>query len=359
MKKNLIYISPDETSFTKKDIDFLSKKYHVLTKYQPWSDKHKIFINFFRQFIFLLRFMPKSVAIMIMFGGYWSFLPALLGKLFNKPVYIILGGADCVSFPEYQYGSLRKPILRKIIKWSYMLADRLLPVADSLVRSDYEYDPEVKQTRQGFLNFFPDLKTPFSVIYNGFDPGYWKPPAAEKSPLHFTTIAKVSDMTRYKVKGIDLIVSIAPHFPGHFFHIVGLDGKFAHSLGELPANIIVHDFMSGDQLRDLLGKSRFYMQVSMSEGFPNALCEAMLCECIPVGTYVGAIPFIIDDSGIVIGKKDIELAIERISGLIQLPGSEMDNLGKKARKNIVARFPLDNREHSIFKLIAERVPDQV
>lgn len=351
MKERLIYISPDETSFTRKDIDFLSKKYEVLTNNQPWSDKAKIPINFWRQFFFLIKVMPKSAATFVMFGGYWSFLPALLGKIIKKPVFIIPGGADSVSFPEYDYGSLRKPVLRKIIKWSYMLAERLLPVADTLVKTDYDYDADVKETRQGFLNFFPDLKTPYTVIYNGFDANYWHSQGMAKDSLHFTTIAKVEDQTRLKVKGIDLVIRIAGHFPGHFFHVIGMDRVFAKSLGELPANIILHDFMSGENLRELLGKSRFYLQLSISEGFPNALCEAMLCECIPVGSKVGAIPLIIGDCGILLEHKDTELAVRIISGLIGLPEAELNELGQKARMNITSRFPIDNREKAISELI--------
>lgn len=351
MKERIIYISPDETSFTRKDIDFLSKRYEISSIQQQWSDKSKIIFVFLRQLFFLMRMMPKSVAIIVMFGGYWSILPALLGKLFNKPVFIILGGADCVSFPEYNYGSLRKPLLKKIIHWSYFLAERLLPVDESLVITDYNYDSRVKGKKQGYKYYFPSLTTPYTVINNGFDPDYWQVPEVPKNPLVFTTIARVDDQSRFSIKGFDLVIRIAGSFPDHRFNIIGMDLTFAKSLGVLPGNIIIHDFLSPENIKALLIESRFYLQLSVSEGFPNALCEAMLCECIPICSQVGGMPYIIRDSGVLIERKDVELIVHKISELINYSSGELKSRGELARMNIKIRFPIEKRENAFLDIL--------
>ena len=95
---------------------------------QDWGNKKNVIYLFLTQLVFLVKTVRNSDCIFIMFGGYWSFIPSLFGKIFNKPVYIILGGTDCVSFPFINYGSLRKKLLKQFINWSYKMATRLLPV---------------------------------------------------------------------------------------------------------------------------------------------------------------------------------------------------------------------------------------
>ena len=75
----------------------------------------------------------NSKIILISFGGYWSFLPSLFGRIFNKKVAIVVHGTDCVSFPEINYGNLRNPLMSWFIKKSYQFSNIILPVSDSLV----------------------------------------------------------------------------------------------------------------------------------------------------------------------------------------------------------------------------------
>jgi glycosyltransferase involved in cell wall biosynthesis len=352
----IIYISPKDTSFTRKDIDILAKRYRVATFPQDWSKKGFIVPNLFRQFFFLLWNMPKSTAAFVMFGGYWSLFPALLGKLFRKPVFIILGGMDCVSFPEYKYGSLRKPWLRKLVKGSYSLAKMLLPVDESLVCSDYSYDKNVKAKKQGFKHYFPTLSIPYRVIHMGFDANYWHLNKAEKKPWLFTTIGTVQDLARFHIKGIDLVIELAYNFPGQEFHIVGMNHSFSKSLGEYPDNVIMHDYIKIEDLMTLLRESQFYLQLSISEGFPNALCEAMLCECIPIVSKVGAMPFIVKDSGFIIEDRDINLVVQNISKALNYSPDELKTLGEKARMQVKDRFTIGIREKEFFRLLDNEIP---
>ncbi|NTW32406.1 MAG: UDP-N-acetylglucosamine--N-acetylmuramyl-(pentapeptide) pyrophosphoryl-undecaprenol N-acetylglucosamine transferase, partial [Bacteroidetes bacterium] len=173
-KEKLIYIYPNLASFVKKDIDFLSKTYFVQTLQQNWSNKRLTPITLAMQAFRLLLKINKTKAIIIMFGGYWSLIPSIYGRLFNIPVFIILGGTDCASFPSINYGSLRKPLLKLFIKWSYKLCKCLVPVDESLVYKKYSYfEPEIYK-EQGYKAFFPEIKTKEVVIHCGFDYTFWE-----------------------------------------------------------------------------------------------------------------------------------------------------------------------------------------
>jgi glycosyltransferase involved in cell wall biosynthesis len=352
MKKKLIYVYPKDATFIRKDIAFLSKKFRIVTQDLNWADKKSVIPNMLIQAFFLLTKIWGSKAVFIMFGGHWSLIPVIFGKLFRVPVYIILGGSDCVAFSELNYGSLRKPLMRFSIKWSYKLATMLLPVDQSLVLSENKYDPQIKRKKQGYLSFFPGIKTPYTVIHNGFDPELWKPEGIEKEPDQFITVAEISDKTRLLLKGADLVIDIARKFPGQRFHIVGIDPEFSASLENIPENVIFHGFLDRNELKLLMYKSRYYLQLSISEGFPNALCEAMLCECIPIGSNVGGIPFIINDTGFIIKHKILDEITSVISEVMNSMPDHLKSLEKKARINIEKRFPISRREKAFMELLS-------
>lgn len=343
MKQKVIYIYINPSSFVKKDIEVLSEKFEVIPLHQNWADKNKTPLLFIKQFFFLLFNTYKCRGIFVMFGGYWSFLPTVFGKIFEKKVFIILGGTDCVSFPSFNYGSLRKPILKKFIGLSYRLAYKLLPKDESLVYYDEIYYQEAVNKHQGFKYFFPKLKTPYEVIHNGYDTDFCSENHIIKTPNSFMMIGLVTDEMRIKLKGVDVLIQLAKHKPNCSFILVGIHQSVISSLGNLPPNLKLFPFLVPNEFKKYLVKSEFIMQLSISEGFPNALCEGMLCNCIPIGTHVGGIPTIIGDSGFLFKSSNINFIKSQFDEIAELSAEEKLLLGSKAKNRIIEKFSIEKR----------------
>jgi len=297
--------------------------------------------------------MRKAKAVFVMFGGYWSFLPALLGKVNATPVYIIPGGTDCVSFPSLRYGSLRKPLMRTFIRWSFQLCRELLPVDGSLVITDYSFYEGGDYPKQGYKYFFPKISTPYRVINNGFDPDFFSCDTADKVTDSFIVVSAVSSKMRVRVKGIDLVLFLAGQYSHCSFIIIGIADSVISQIGPLPDNVTIHPYLPPEQFRTFLAKSQFVLQLSVSEGFPNALCEAMLCNCIPVGSSVGAIPYIIGDTGYIATSSAKEYLRGRFDEIMRTDSGTRREMGSRARKRIAENFHISNREKAFFELLEE------
>jgi glycosyltransferase involved in cell wall biosynthesis len=299
--KKLLYFHNGRSSFVDKDISILNSEYNVIEFCFNVTNKKKVPLFFLKQFVFLLKhfFISKMV---VQFGGYHSVLPVFFSVLFkNKKSIIVLGGTDCVSFPSIRYGNFYKKGLRIATSFSLKFASLLLPVDETLIKYKYDYQPN-DFPYQGYQYFVKKIQTQSKVIYNGYDSVKWENKKEKESNSFVTVGANLGSRFGFQLKGIDLIFDIAPLFPNCKFYIVGGD---AIKDRIIPKNIILQPFIPNNQLVDFISTKQFYLQLSISEGFPNALCEAMLCECIPIVSAVGAMPMIVGEHGYVLEHKSI------------------------------------------------------
>ncbi len=93
--------------------------------------------------------------------------------------------------------------------------------------------------------------------------------------------------------------------------------------------------------------SKVYCQLSLREGLPNAICEAMLCECIPIGTDVQGIGTAIGDTGFYVPFGNIKATSEVIEKSLNSVN------GKKARERIKTMFPEEFREKKLLKIMED------
>lgn len=344
-QKQILFIAPTKSSFIISDINLLSKHHKIKTHIISWDKKHLILLNFIRQFFFLAFNILSSKTIIVSFGGYWSFLPTLFGKIFKKHSFIILHGTDCASIPEINYGSLRKPLLKIFCHLSYKLAYQLLPVSKSLIETNNTFYDLDKQNKQGYSFHFPKLKTKNKVIFNGIDTGFWK--QVENIKKDENRFIAVFSEKQYFLKGGDVILNLAKSLENHKFYIAGMDEP--SNQDQKSANVLYLGKLSSEKLRDEYSKSTYYLQLSIYEGFGCSLCEAMSCGCIPIGSSVNIIPKIIGESGIIIEKRNI---VELEAKTLQLIKSENQYLlSNHARMNIINNYDISIRENQLINLL--------
>ncbi len=344
-KNTILYIAPSLSSFIKSDIALLSSRYPVFVNTYAWNKKYWVPFYLLHQIFFLLKHIRSTRKIFVSFGGYWSFFPALAGRLAGIDVYIILNGTDCAAIPPLHYGNLRSHPLKWFCHQSYKMASMLLPVSSSLVSVKNTYFSKDIFSFQGYKHFFPKLKTQSRVVHNGFDKDFWSPPKNnKKEPLTFMAVFSAS---QFILKGGDLIVQLAEKFPNCKFYIAGT--KKPATLKIENKNLIFLGKLTSNELRACYRRFRFYLQLSAFEGFGCALGEAMLCECIPIGSRVNIIPEIIGDTGFVVAKREIQ-ALEIVVHKA-LSVKDKTSLGKKARERIADKYSIEKRESALFSLI--------
>lgn len=344
IKKKVIYVHNGATTFVLKDQRLIAEAYRIEGFAFVVKNKWDLPLLFLKQIVFCFQHLPSASIVLCQFAGHHSLIPLFLGKLFGKPGMVLSNGSDCVSFPSLGYGHFRKPLMAANTRWSFQLAELIVPLHRSLIHATPTYH-DIDGPSQGILHFCPGLRTPIEPLGYGFDSDAWKA-SGERDPKRFITVASNAHKPYIQViKGLDMILQIAPRFPDHEFVIIGAkEGSFKNK----PANVIEVPFVPNEELPAYFGAASFYLQLSVSEGFGNALCEAMLCGCIPIVSEVGAMPEIVGDSGVVVPKRDVEVLAESIREALSL---QRDDHAARARARIADHRPEKLRGEGLLHLM--------
>jgi glycosyltransferase involved in cell wall biosynthesis len=343
----IIYFCPEASTFVKRDFDILERHSCLLTHEFKPSSNWRMLYRFFEQFYFILKNFRNTNIYICHFLGYHSLLPILAARLLKIPSLAIVAGTECHNYPSINYGSFRKPFYAYFTRMSFEHCTHIAPVHENLAFFEDTYYGV--DGNQGYMVFAPRTKAPATPLYYGYRESFFKIFAnATRKPNSFLTVAKDLTKGEFYRKGIDLILESAKAFPEHTYTIVGNWEAKRH----VPSNVTLLPPMPVEKLVMLYNSHEFYFQLSIAEGFPNAICEAMMCGCIPIGSSVYAIPLIIGDSGFILERKNFE----HLKMLIQKAiASDKKQLSKAAAERIRREFPETRRERELINLVNKLV----
>ena len=329
-RKKALFVHTSFSSFVKTDYEILSKRYDI-TKYQ-FNNSKNLFKMVFEQIklkIFLLLNIWKYDFIFCWFADYHSFLPILFGKIFGKKTFLVLGGYDVTYIPDLKYGSFSNPIRSFCAKYSIKNVTLNLSVSDNIKRDALKRVPDAN----------------IQNIYTGYSKDKFLLNNTEKKNI-VLTVGSGDTLQRVKIKGIDFFIEVARKMPDYIFIVVGVGENALKLLKNIPANVEVIGKIKQKKLIEYYQKAKVYAQFSMREGLPNAICESMLCECIPVGFNNGGIPIAIGDCGFMLDEKNVSKAVKLIEKAMNSP----KDLREKARERIIENFAFKKREKKILNL---------
>jgi glycosyltransferase involved in cell wall biosynthesis len=347
MSKKIKYIHNGFSSFVQKDLAIINEEFEVETIYFKLLPKWRIPFRVLFYFIQGIKDRNRSVYL-VQFSGFHALPAAFLNYFFKTPLIIVLGGTDCVKFESISYGNFTRNFLGWATEFCLKNSTLLLPVDHSLVLYDYVYQKN-DTNKQGYkAHCKSEIRTPFKVIYNGYDSSKWhlKTTNTQKKTSFVTVVSSINSRFAIPLKGLDLIFEIAPFFKDYEFYIVGGHGLKKNI--KISDNVKMIEHIPNDSLNGFLNDKKYYLQLSISEGFPNALCESILSGCVPIVSGVGAMPFIVQNESLVLKEKSVEKLIQLIQKLEMMPPEILDQEQLKIRNRLINEFSLERRKKELI-----------
>lgn len=330
-KEKALYIKKLDTTFIQNDLDLLEEIFDVTVIDYKGAGGFKFLWMLFISCFTIPYYLLTHKKVFIWFADYHAFLPVLFARLMGRKSYVFIGGYDAAYFPEINYGVFVKKSSAFAASYAVKNANFVLPVAHTLIEKLKKRVGKVK----GEMIFAPF----------GFDKSSWFADSPKERIV--LTVSIFRDHKRMKIKGLDFFALLAEKMPEEKFVLVGEVEDSRKLLPVVPKNLKIYPPANREEIRSWLSRSKVYAQLSLSEGQPNAVCEAMLCECVPVVTDAGDMPVLVEDIIEFLPDQNIEKAILLIKKALDSP----EDLGVKARKKMLTKYKLGERKALIEKII--------
>ena len=188
------------------------------------------------------------------------------------------------------------------------------------------------------------------VLPNGFDPGEWRPDASDRRRVrlelglaeHSTAIGMVARADPQKDHATFFAAAerLYTEDRGLWFILIG---RGTEGL-TVPATLAGRMKVLGERQdiqRLLRGLDVFVLSSAYSEGFPNAIGEAMATGLPCVVTDVGDSKIVVGDSGLVVPRRNADELARALETVIIESIGKRNERGRRARERIERHFRQD------------------
>jgi glycosyltransferase involved in cell wall biosynthesis len=199
------------------------------------------------------------------------------------------------------------------------------------------------------------------TVYNGLDLAGWDTTARPARASGRFLVSTVGNIRR--VKGHDIFIraaaTVTQKFPNVSFSIAGevLEPDYFNELKELVRELKLTGnvrFDSGvTNLQEYLSAADIFVLPSRSEGFSNAIIEAMAASLPVVATNVGGNAEAVEDgvSGFIVPPEDIAALSDAILRMLSNP-AKAEEMGASGRERVKDNFTIDAMVHQITNVYA-------
>ncbi|MEW5721075.1 MAG: glycosyltransferase family 4 protein, partial [Chloroflexota bacterium] len=252
-------------------------------------------------------------------------------RILKRPSILIIGGYDTANLPEIGYGSQRGGVKRWIARATMNFASSIV-THSSYARDEAIHNAGIDPSK-------------IAAIHLGFAADL---PCSIRKENTAITVGNV-DRDNLQRKGLEPFVRAAALLSDVPFVLIGAwrDDAIERLRSFAPANVQFTGRLDDAALSAFLARARVYVQASRHEAFGMALAEAMLSECVPVVTRVGALPEVVGETGIYIDSAEPQIVAEGIRRAITCD----DGWGKRARTRIINEFPLERRRKGLYSVM--------